>query len=80
MPSETALTPGPSRWIFDIAIDDHHEFIGTIHVLVNSLRTWPPCVAVGPNASAAADEMEQGGYGREDAIANGTNFDMRHLV
>lgn len=49
-------------------------------MLVNSLRTWPPCVTVGPSASAAADEMEQGGYGKEDAIANDTNFDMRVIL
>ncbi len=49
-------------------------------MLFDSLRTWPPCVTVGPNASAEADESGQGGYGKEDAIANDTNFDMRVIL
>ena len=45
-------------------------------MLLNSLRTWPPCVAVGPTAQAEADEMEQGGYGKGDVIAICVDFDI----
>ena len=57
MPSVTRLIQDCAVWIFDVTVDDDHQFVRTTHACVTSLRTRRHAAGAGP-------QLGQGEYER----------------